>query len=119
MITPATGDLTPWEERGVMLLNRVLTVQAGKPASHRGKAWEPVTDHAIRVLAERPRPLVTILWGRDARSISWLLDGLPLIESAHPSPMSATSGFIGSRPFSRANQMLVQAGARELDWTLP
>src|SRR5215831_15853835 len=113
---PATGDLTPWTERGVLLLNRVLTVQPGKPGSHRGKGWEAVTEQAIRALAARRLPLVAILWGRDARNLAPLLDGVPLIESAHPSPMSAAQGFFGSRPFSRANALLERQGSKEVDW---
>jgi uracil-DNA glycosylase len=116
---PATGDLSPWSERGVLLLNRVLTVQPGKPGSHRGQGWEEVTDQAIRALAGRQTPLVGILWGRDARSLAPLLGGVPLIESAHPSPNSADRGFFGSRPFSRANALLEQQGAAPLDWKLP
>ena len=116
---PATGDLSPWSERGVLLLNRVLTVQPGKPGSHRGKGWEEVTDQAIRALAARDVPLVAILWGRDARNLAPLLDGIPLIESAHPSPNSADRGFFGSRPFSRANALLAQQGAEPIDWKLP
>jgi uracil-DNA glycosylase len=116
---PATGDLTPWSERGVLLLNRVLTVQPGKPGSHRGKGWEEVTDQAIRALAARRAPLVAILWGRDARTLAPLLEGVPSIESAHPSPYSAANGFFGSRPFSRANQLLEQQGAEPVDWKLP
>jgi uracil-DNA glycosylase len=117
---PATGDLTAWSERGVLLLNRVLTVQPGKPGSHRGKGWEEVTEQAIRALAGRKtEPLVAILWGRDARTLVPLLDGIPCIESAHPSPYSATGGFFGSRPFSRANQLLEQHGAEPVDWKLP
>ena len=124
--TPATGDLTPWSERGVLLLNRVLTVQPGKPGSHRGKGWEEVTEQAIRALAARKsagrvgrEPLVAILWGRDARTLVPLLEGIPSIESAHPSPYSAANGFFGSRPFSRANQLLEQEGAKPIDWKLP
>jgi uracil-DNA glycosylase len=118
--TPATGDLTPWSERGVLLLNRVLTVQPGKPGSHRGKGWEEVTDQAIRALAERrAEPLVAILWGRDARTLVPLLGDIDRIESAHPSPYSAASGFFGSRPFSRANQLLEQRGAEPVEWKLP
>jgi uracil-DNA glycosylase len=117
--TPASGDLTPWTERGVLLLNRVLTVQPGKPGSHRGAGWEEVTEQAIRALVARDQPLVAILWGRDARNLVPLLDGVPCIESAHPSPMSADHGFFGSRPFSRANQLLEQGGAPPLDWKLP
>jgi len=117
--SPATGDLSPWSERGVLLLNRVLTVQPGQPGSHRGKGWEIVTDQAIRALAARDVPLVAILWGRDARSLAPLLDGIPLIESAHPSPNSADRGFFGSRPFSRSNALLAQQGAEPIDWKLP
>jgi uracil-DNA glycosylase len=117
---PATGDLTPWSERGVLLLNRVLTVQPGKPGSHRGKGWEEVTDQAIRALAARKTErLVAILWGRDARTLAPLLQDIPRIESAHPSPYSAANGFFGSRPFSRANQLLEQEGAKPVDWKLP
>src|SRR5258705_2211532 len=122
---PSNGDLTPWAERGVLLLNRVLTVQPRQPASHRGKGWEEVTEQAIRALAGRRAPdggrvpLVAILWGRDARSLAPLLDGVPLIESAHPSPNSADRGFFGVRPFSRANKSLEQQGAPPIDWKLP
>jgi uracil-DNA glycosylase len=117
---PASGDLTPWAERGVLMLNRVLTVQPGQPASHRGKGWEQVTDQAIRALAARPTPLVAILWGRDARTLRPLLGaGVPCIESAHPSPMSADRGFFGSRPFSRVNELLEARGADPVDWKLP
>jgi len=116
---PATGDLSPWSERGVMLLNRVLTVQPGHPNAHKGKGWEEVTEQAIRALAARGGPLVAILWGRDARNLGPLLTGVPLIESAHPSPNSADRGFFGSRPFSRAGQMLEMQGAEPVDWKLP
>ncbi len=116
---PATGDLVPWTERGVLLLNRVLTVQPGQPGSHRGRGWEEVTEQAIRALAARSAPMVAILWGRDARSVAPLLDGVPLIESAHPSPNSADRGFFGSRPFSRANSLLETQGAAAIDWKLP
>jgi uracil-DNA glycosylase len=116
---PASGDLTPWSERGVLLLNRVLTVQPGRPASHRGAGWEEVTEQAIRALAERDRPLVAVLWGRDARNLVPLLAGVPCIESAHPSPMSADRGFFGSRPFSRASKLLEQQEAPPVDWKLP
>jgi uracil-DNA glycosylase len=116
---PTTGDLSPWAERGVLLLNRVLTVRPGKPASHRGKGWEVVTAAAITALVERGGPLVAILWGRDARNLAPHLGGTPCIESAHPSPLSAHSGFFGSRPFSRANDLLVRQGADPIDWRLP
>jgi uracil-DNA glycosylase len=116
---PSNGDLSPWTERGVMLLNRVLTVQPGKPASHRGKGWEEVTEQAIRALAARSVPMVAILWGRDARSLVPLLGDVPCVESAHPSPNSADRGFFGSRPFSRANRLLENQGAAPVDWKLP
>jgi uracil-DNA glycosylase len=117
---PSTGDLSPWTERGVLLLNRVLTVQPGQPGSHRGKGWEEVTDQAIRALAARPAPLVAILWGRDARTLRPLLGArVPCIESAHPSPMSADRGFFGSRPFTRVNEQLEARGAEPIDWKLP
>jgi uracil-DNA glycosylase len=115
---PMHGDLTPWSRNGVMLLNRVLTVQPGAPASHRGKGWEEVTDHAIRTLVDRGRPLVAILWGRDAQALKPLLGATPTIESAHPSPLSATRGFFGSKPFSRANALLAEQGAEPVDWSL-
>jgi uracil-DNA glycosylase len=117
--TPSNGDLVPWSEHGVLLLNRVLTVRPKSPGSHRGKGWEEVTEQAIRALAARRTPLVAILWGRDARNLVPLLDGVPCIESAHPSPYSASGGFFGSRPFSRANQLLEQQGAEPVDWKLP
>jgi uracil-DNA glycosylase len=116
---PSTGDLTPWSERGVMLLNRVLTVAPGRPASHRGKGWEEITDQAIHALAARGTPLVAVLWGRDARSLRPALAGYPCVESAHPSPMSAHYGFFGSRPFSKVNDMLAAQGAAPVDWKLP
>jgi len=115
---PANGDLSPWSERGVMLLNRVLTVRPGTPGSHRGKGWEVVTEQAIRALAMREQPLVAILWGRDARTLKPLLAPHPCIESAHPSPLSAHAGFFGSKPFSRANALLAGMGAEPLDWRL-
>jgi len=116
---PANGDLTPWTERGVMLLNRVLTVQPGNIGSHRGHGWEEVTEQAITALAARGGPLVAILWGRDARNLAPLLGDTPIIESAHPSPNSADRGFFGSRPFSRASQLLEEQGAGPVDWKLP
>ena len=118
LAVPAHGDLTPWSEHGVMLLNRVLTVQAGVSGSHRGKGWEVVTEAAIRALVERGGPLVAILWGRDAANLAPLLGDTPIIRSAHPSPLSAHTGFFGSRPFSRANDLLVQQGAAPVDWAL-
>ncbi|MDH6142051.1 uracil-DNA glycosylase [Kitasatospora sp. GP30] len=116
---PSNGDLTPWTRQGVLLLNRALTTAPGKPAAHRGKGWEEVTEQAIRALVARGGPLVAILWGRDARNLRPLLGQVPAIESAHPSPMSADRGFFGSRPFSRANELLVKQGAQPVDWRLP
>jgi len=115
---PEHGDLSSWADQGVMLLNRALTVAPGAPASHRGWGWEAVTDHAIRVLAARERPLVAILWGNPARQLAPLLGPTPRIESAHPSPLSANRGFFGSRPFSRANALLEEQGADPIDWTV-
>ena len=115
---PVHGDLTPWAERGVMLLNRVLTVQEGVAGSHRRRGWEAVTEHAIRALVARRRPLVAILWGKQAASLRPLLGGTPVIESAHPSPLSARRGFFGSHPFSRANVLLEAQGVAPVDWSL-
>ncbi|MET9181849.1 uracil-DNA glycosylase [Kitasatospora aureofaciens] len=116
---PSNGDLTPWTNQGVLLLNRALTTAPRKPAAHRGKGWEEVTEQAIRALVARGGPLVAILWGRDARNLRPLLGDVPAIESAHPSPYSASSGFFGSRPFSQANELLVRQGAQPVDWRLP
>jgi uracil-DNA glycosylase len=116
---PSTGDLEPWTQRGVMLLNRALTVAPGAPASHRGRGWEEVTEQAVRALASRDRPLVAILWGSHARGVRSLLAGAPVVESAHPSPLSAHRGFFGSRPFSRTDALLEGLGAERIDWRLP
>lgn len=117
--TPGNGDLTPWAQQGVMLLNRCLTVRPGAPASHQGRGWEQVTDRAIEVLTRRGGPLVAILWGRQARNLAPALGDVPRIESAHPSPLSARNGFFGSRPFSRTNELLTRQGADPIDWSLP
>jgi uracil-DNA glycosylase len=116
--TPDHGDLSSWADQGVLLLNRVLTVRAGAPASHRGKGWESVTDLAIAALVERGGPLVAILWGRDAQTLQPRLGDLPIIASVHPSPLSASRGFFGSRPFSRTNAALAAAGADPVDWRI-
>lgn len=113
------GDLSSWFDRGVLLLNRCLTVRPGAAASHRGKGWEAITDRAIDALVGRGGPLVAILWGRDAQSLTPRLAGIPVIASAHPSPLSARSGFFGSRPFSRANAALQSQGAEPIDWAIP
>jgi uracil-DNA glycosylase len=115
---PQHGDLSRWAENGVVLLNRVLTVQPGASGSHRNKGWEAVTEAAIRALVERDSPLVAILWGNDARALQPLLGSTPIIASAHPSPLSASRGFFGSRPFSRANKLLMAQGAEPIDWRI-
>lgn len=117
-VTAGNGDLSNWADQGVLLLNRVLTVQEGVTGSHRRRGWEAVTEQAIRALVARGRPLVAILWGRDAAKVRPLLGDTPVIESAHPSPLSARRGFFGSRPFSRANDVLLAAGAAPVDWSL-
>ena len=116
---PSNGDLTPWFEQGVMLLNRCLTVRPRAPASHRGRGWEKVTERAIEVLAARGGPLAAVLWGRDAQGLKPVLGGVPWVESVHPSPLSASRGFFGSRPFSRVNTLLEKQGGRPVDWRLP
>ena len=116
---PAHGDLTAWADRGVMLLNRVLTVRPGEAASHRGRGWEEVTACAIDALARRGGPLAAILWGRDAQSLKASLGPVPWVESVHPSPLSAHRGFFGSRPFSRVNRLLEEQGGQPVDWSLP
>ncbi|UVJ41518.1 uracil-DNA glycosylase [Arthrobacter sp. CJ23] len=119
------GDLSAWSSQGVLLLNRVLSVTAGNAGSHRGKGWEAITTAAVTAVAGRrdadgkPSPLVAILWGKDAEAVVPLLDGAPALVSAHPSPLSASRGFFGSRPFSRANALLSQQGAAPVDWELP
>lgn len=118
VVPPQHGDLSAWSNSGVMLLNRVLTVRPGAPASHRGAGWEPITEHAIRALVSRGTPFVSILWGRDASTLKPLLDGNPVIESPHPSPLSASRGFFGSRPFSRSNALLERLGEQPVDWSL-
>lgn len=116
-IPPAPhGDLTAWSDQGILLLNRVLTVRPGAAASHRGWGWEQVTDLAIRALVARQRPLVAVLWGRDAEKLQPILGSTPAVVSAHPSPLSASRGFFGSRPFSRVNALLAQQGADAVDW---
>lgn len=116
---PSNGDLSPWTEQGVLLLNRALTVQPGKPNSHQGKGWEEITERAITALGARDEPLVAILWGSNARKLKPLIGADRCIESVHPSPLSARNGFFGSRPFSRANQILIDQGAEPIDWKLP
>jgi uracil-DNA glycosylase len=115
---PEHGDLSAWTAAGVLLLNRCLTVRPGAPASHRNKGWEAVTDQAIRALVARRTPLVAILWGRDAQTLRPLLADTPVVASAHPSPLAASGGFFGSRPFTRANELLAAQGGDPVDWSL-
>jgi uracil-DNA glycosylase len=116
---PPHGDLRAWSDQGVLLLNRVLTVRAGDAGSHRGKGWEAVTDQAVRALVARRAPFVAVLWGAQAGSVRPLLGDTPVVASAHPSPLSASRGFFGSRPFSQVNALLESQGAPPVDWTLP
>ncbi|MDK8174051.1 uracil-DNA glycosylase [Curtobacterium citreum] len=116
---PEHGDLRAWSVQGVLLLNRVLTVGSGAAGSHRGKGWEAVTDQAVRALVARGTPLVAVLWGAQAASVRPLLGDTPVVASAHPSPLSASRGFFGSRPFSQVNALLEQQGATPVDWSLP
>lgn len=116
---PPHGDLRAWSDQGVLLLNRVLTVRAGDAGSHRGKGWEAVTDQAVRALVARGTPLVAVLWGAQAGSVRPLLGDTPVVASAHPSPLSASRGFFGSRPFSQVNTLLESQGAEPVDWSLP
>lgn len=115
---PTSGDLTPWADQGVLLLNRVLTVPAGQAGGHRKMGWEDVTACALSALADRGGPLVAILWGKDAAATGKYLPNIAAIESAHPSPLSARRGFFGSKPFSKANELLVAQGGMPIDWTL-
>lgn len=116
---PIHGDLSMWADQGVVLLNRVLTVGAGAAGSHRSLGWEKITDAAIGALVGRDKPLVAILWGKDAQTLSAALGSTPIIATAHPSPLSARRGFFGSKPFSRTNELLAAQGAAPIDWTLP
>jgi uracil-DNA glycosylase len=117
---PAGGDLTPWARQGVLLLNTTLTVRAHQAASHQGKGWETFTDQVIRAVDDKPERVVFVLWGAAARRKKDLVDTSrhTIIESPHPSPLSAHRGFFGSRPFSRANEALVAAGREPVDWRL-
>ena len=119
IVPPRHGDLSAWADRGVMLLNRTLTVRPGDSNSPPGRGWEAITERAIVALAERGGPAAAILWGRHAQKLKPLLGAVPCVESAHPSPLSARRGFFGSRPFSTVNSLLVDQGAEPVDWSLP
>jgi uracil-DNA glycosylase len=118
---PSHGCLDGWARQGVLLLNASLTVRAGKAASHQGKGWETFTDEVLRAVNDKPERVVFVLWGASARRKKALVDTSRhvIIESPHPSPLSASNGFFGSRPFSRANAALVEAGREPVDWTIP
>jgi len=115
---PEHGDLSHLAEQGVMLLNKVLTVQSGKPMSHWKKGWEEITEHAMKVLNERNQPMVAILWGSNARQLKTFLTNpkIKIIESVHPSPLSARNGFFGSKPFSQTNKYLEANGLKPIKW---
>ncbi|MET3172672.1 uracil-DNA glycosylase [Arthrobacter sp. UYCu721] len=119
------GDLSAWSSQGVLLLNRVMSVRAGAAGSHRGKGWEAITTAAVTAVANRripdggSAPLVAVLWGRDAESVRPLLSGAAVVSSAHPSPLSASRGFFGSRPFSTINALLRDQGCPGVTWELP
>lgn len=125
---PSTGSLTPWAKQGVLLLNAVLTVRAHQPNSHKNKGWETFTDAVIRAVAQKPEPVVFVLWGAYAQKKQPLIEQVEketgdanrhtLIASAHPSPLSARAGFFGSRPFSRINTALENAKTPPIDWRL-
>jgi uracil-DNA glycosylase len=118
LTTPDHGDLTAWTRRGVLLLNRCLTVAPDRPGSHHGKGWKAVTDQAVRALASREAPLVAVLLGSDAHRLRPLLGEHRCVPCGHPSVRSADRGFFGSRPFSRANALLAEQGAPPIDWSL-
>lgn len=119
--TPSHGNLESWARHGVLLLNATLTVRAGEAASHQGRGWETFTDEVLRAVNDKPERVVFVLWGSSARKKRRLVDETRhvVLESAHPSPLSAHNGFFGSRPFSRANAALVEAGRAPVDWRLP
>jgi len=122
VVPPEHGDLSAWTDRGVMLLNRVLTVRPHSAGSHQGQGWEHVTACAIEALVRRAdagAPMAAILWGRQAASLKPHLGTVPYVESAHPSPLAAYRGFFGSKPFSRVNRLLVERGGTPVDWSLP
>jgi uracil-DNA glycosylase len=114
---PAHGDLTSWARQGVLLLNRTLTVRAGERGSHRGKGWSRFTSEVVKAVAAEREP-VFILWGNDAQRMRSLIGNCPVIASTHPSPLSAHKGFVGSKPFSKANEALVRQGRKGIDWRL-
>lgn len=118
---PRDGSLIPWAEHGVLLLNAVLTVRAGQPNSHAGHGWEAFTDAVIRAVSAKPEPVVFLLWGRYAQKKEKLIDAKRhvVLKGVHPSPLSASQGFFGSRPFSRTNEALEERGREPIDWTLP
>ena len=117
---PQSGDLASWAEQGILLLNTTLTVREGAPASHQGKGWEAFTDEVIRCISQQKENIIFVLWGASARRKKSLIDvsNHACIESVHPSPLSAHRGFLGSKPFSKINQLLRHQGLAEIDWSL-
>ena len=118
---PDNGYLKPWADQGVLLLNTVLTVRAHEAFSHRGKGWEQFTDSIIRILNNRKKPMAFILWGSPARKKKEMITNSAhfIVESPHPSPLSASRGFFGSRPFSKVNDFLTSVGQEPIDWQIP
>lgn len=118
---PNNGYLVPWAEQGVLLLNTALTVRAHQANSHKGKGWEVFTDNIIKLLNLRDEPVIFVLWGNNARSKKKLIDTNKhyIIESAHPSPLSASRGFFGSKPFSKTNDILIKLGRTPINWQIP
>ena len=118
---PNNGHLVPWAKQGILLLNAVLTVRAHQAGSHRNKGWETFTDAVIRAVDDKDSSVVFVLWGSYAQQKIRLIDTSRhiIVQSAHPSPLSANKGFFGSRPFSKINAALRQAGKPEIDWQLP
>src|SRR5699024_11134415 len=119
-IAPAAHpDLSAWHERGVLLLNQSLSVQAGNAGAHQRLGWSAVVEAVIAALNQRENPPVALLWGRHAQKLAGLMDRMPQLASAHPSPLSASRGFFGARPFSEINRRLSDSGQPPIDWSLP
>ena len=121
VLPPTHGSIESWARQGVLLLNTTLTVRAGQAASHHGHGWETFTDEVLRTVNAKEQRVVFVLWGSNARKKKAIIDESRhvVIESAHPSPLSAHNGFFGSRPFSRANDALTEAGRKPIDWPIP
>jgi uracil-DNA glycosylase len=118
---PNNGYLIPWADQGVLLLNTALTVRAHEANSHKGKGWEVFTDRIIKLLNDRNDPVIFVLWGANARKKKELIDSSRhyILEAPHPSPLSASRGFFGSKPFSKTNEILISLGKAPIDWQIP